>query len=73
MRYQNPFLDRDTPPDDIDKLFSQLQIVEPPPSFVSSLLSQLPTGTLLGSLFPQLVVWDNFDGWVMRNRKQQSC
>ena len=36
------FLDDDMPQDDIDKLFSQLQAIEPPPSFISRVLSRVP-------------------------------
>jgi hypothetical protein len=73
MHYQKPSVDKDLPQDDIDKLFSQLQTIEPPPAFVSSLLSQVSASALPGSLFPQFVVWNSLDRWAMRNRKRQLC
>ncbi len=44
MQYQEyiSFLDDDMPQDDIDKLFSQLRAIEPPPSFISRVLCRVP-------------------------------
>ena len=67
------FLEENLPQDDIDRLFSQLQPIEPPASFVSRILSQLPTHVASASLVSQPVAWNNLDYWVARNKKQRLC
>lgn len=75
MQYQKhiAFLDDDMPQDDIDKLFSQLQIIEPPPSFISHLLSQIPANIATASLFSQPFEWNRLDSWVLRMKRQNLC
>ena len=78
MQYQEniSFLDDDMPPDDIDKLFSQLQAIEPPPSFVSSVLSRIPANNSkesIAPLFSQSVSRHQLDRWVLRNSKRKLC
>ena len=76
MQYQeyNSFSDDDTPQDDIDKLFSQLQAIEPPPSFISRVLSQVPASMVSSApLFAQSVAWKQVDRWVVRNNKRKLC
>jgi hypothetical protein len=78
MQYQEylSFLDDDMPQDDIDKLFSQLQAIEPPPSFISRVLSRLPasmSGVSSTPLFSQPVAWNQVDRWVVRNNKRNLC
>lgn len=78
MQYQEyiSFLDDDMPQDDIDKLFSQLQAIEPPPSFISRVLSQVPasiSGVSSAPLFSQSVAWNQLDRWVVRNKRRKLC
>ena len=78
MQYQEyiSFLDDDMPQDDIDKLFSQLQAIEPPPSFISRVLSRVPasmSGVSAEPLFSQSVAWNQLDRWVVRNNRRKLC
>ncbi|HYU76803.1 MAG TPA: hypothetical protein VEL31_29395 [Ktedonobacteraceae bacterium] len=78
MQYQEyiSFLDDDMPQDDIDKLFSQLQAIEPPPSFISRVLSRVPTtmsSVSAASLFSQSVEWNQLDRWVVGNNRRKLC
>ena len=78
MRYReyHSFLDDDMPQDDIDKLFSQLQAIEPPPSFISRVLSQVPasmSGVSAEPLFSQSVAWNQLDRWVVRSNRRKLC
>ena len=78
MQYQEyiSFLDDDMPQDDIDKLFSQLQAIEPPPSFISRVLSRVPasiSGVSAEPLFSQSVAWNQLDRWVVRNNMRKLC
>ncbi|GAC1378038.1 MAG: hypothetical protein NVS4B7_00260 [Ktedonobacteraceae bacterium] len=67
------FFEDDIPQDDIDKLFSHLQPMEPPPSFVLRILSQLPTNTTSASLVSQPVAWNRLDDWIIKNTRQKLC
>ena len=70
------FLDDDMPQDDIDKLFSQLRAIEPPPSFISRVLSQVPasmSGVSAEPLFSQSVAWNQLDRWVVRSNRRNLC
>ena len=70
------FLDDDMPQDDIDKLFSQLRAIEPPPSFISRVLSRVPasmSGVSVEPLFSQSVAWNQLDRWVMRSNRRNLC
>jgi hypothetical protein len=78
MQYREyiSFLDDDMPQDDIDKLFSQLQAIEPPPSFISRVLSQVPasmSGVSAEPLFSQSVAWNQLDRWVVRSNRRKLC
>ena len=78
MQYQEyiSFLDDDMPQDDIDKLFSQLQAIEPPPSFISRVLSRVPaamSSVSAASLFSQSVAWNQLDRWVVRSNRRKLC
>jgi len=78
MQYQEyiSFLDDDMPQDDIDKLFSQLQAIEPPPSFISRVLSRVPasmSGISAEPLFSQSVAWNQLDRWVVRSNRRKLC
>jgi hypothetical protein len=78
MQYQEyiSFLDDDMPQDDIDKLFSQLQAIEPPPSFISRVLSRVPatmSSVSAASHFSQSVEWNQLDRWVVGNNKRKLC
>jgi len=77
MQYQNhiSFLDDDVPQDDIDRLFSLLQPIEPPPSFISRILSQIPAKVHTSStlLFSLPVVWNRLDRWIVRKERQKLC
>ena len=70
------FLDDDFPQDDIDRLFSQLQLIEPPPSFIARILSQIPgnmSNVSSTSLFSQPVSWNRLDSWVLHNNRRKLC
>ena len=70
------FLDDDMPQDDIDKLFSQLRAIEPPPSFISRVLSRVPasmSGISAEPLFSQSVAWNQLDRWVVRSNRRKLC
>lgn len=67
------WLENDMLEDDIDKLFSRLQTIEPPPSLVSRILSQLPTHSTSATLVSEPVAWNNLDHWVVQNKKQHLC
>ena len=78
MQYQEyiSFLDEDMPQDDIDKLFSELQAIEPPPSFISRVLSRVPatiSSVSAASLFSQSVEWNQLDRWVVGNNRRKLC
>ncbi len=78
MQYQEyiSFLDDDMPQDDIDKLFSQLQAIEPPPSFISRVLSRVPasmSGVSAEPLFSQSVAWNQLDRWIVRSNRRKLC
>ena len=78
MQYQEyiSFLDDDMPQDDIDKLFSQLWAIEPPPSFISRVLSRAPasmSGVSAEPLFSQSVAWNQLDRWVVRSNSRKLC
>lgn len=67
------FLEDDIPQDDIDRLFARLQQIEPPPSFVTRVLNQLPSNTTSALLVSQPVAWNQLDSWVIKNKKQKLC
>jgi len=78
MQYQEyiSFLDDDILQDDIDRLFSQLQMIEPPPSFIAHILSQVPgnmSNVSSASLFSQPVSWNRLDSWVVCNNRRKLC
>ena len=51
--------------DQLDELFGQLQQLEPPPSVIARILASI------SRLWqPQPPVWDELDGLVVRNEKQ---
>ena len=75
-REYHSFLDDDMPQDDIDRLFSQLRAIEPPPSFISRVLSRAPGNVPDVSsipLFSQPVARNQIDRWVVRNNKRKLC
>ena len=59
--------------DDIDILFQQLQPIEPPPSFVSHILSQTAAHPLYQSFFVQPLRWQELDTWVGQQKKRGLC
>ena len=77
MQYQKhiSFFDDDVPQDDIDRLFSHLQPIEPPPSFISRILSQIPANTHASSTthFSQPLLWNRLDNWVAWEERQKLC
>ena len=71
MQYFKPFSDDE---DDIDRLFRQLQTVEPPPSFVSRMLAEVSVQSSPSTvLFSHPVAWDKMDSWVIRDRRLKLC
>jgi hypothetical protein len=51
--------------DQLDELFGQLQQLEPPPSLIARILASFSRLS-----HPQPPVWDELDGLVVRNEKQ---
>jgi hypothetical protein len=64
----------DPPKDDIDKLFDNLQQLEPPPYLISRILSRLPRKPPANppskSPQPESDPWKELDGLVVRNDKR---
>lgn len=75
MQYETQFtiLHEDMLEDDIDILFHQLQPIEPPPSFVSHILSQTATRPMYQSVFVQPLMWHELDTWVGQQKKRRLC
>lgn len=83
MQYkvQLPTNDNAALEDDIDILFQQLELVEPPPSFVSHILQQVSAyttsnATEVGStpFMPVTsLMWDELDNWLGQQRKRSLC
>lgn len=67
----------DLPKDDIDKLFDNLQQLEPPPYLIKRILSRLPrkppANLPSDALSPESDPWKELDGLVVRNDKRQPC
>jgi hypothetical protein len=64
----------DLPKDDIDKLFDNLQQLEPPPYLIKRILSRLPrkapANPSSDSHQPASDPWKELDGLVVRNEKR---
>lgn len=75
MRYETQITSshEDMLEDDIDILFQQLQPIEPPPSFVSHILSQTAAYPLYQSFFVQPLLWQELDTWVGQQKKRSLC
>lgn len=75
MRYEThmTILHEDMLEDDIDILFHQLQPIEPPPSFVSHILSQTAAHPTYQSFFIQPLMWHELDTWVGQQKKRSLC
>ena len=69
----NSLVEDDILEDDIDRLFKQLQYIEPPPSLVSRILSQLPPHRTSATYVSKPVAWNNLDYWLTQNKKRQLC
>ena len=75
-RTQPPILDDDLPEDDIDRLFSQLELVEPPPSLIAYVLEQVAAyaPTSRPPLFLQpAVMLHELDSWAVQQKKRSLC
>ena len=59
--------------DDIDILFHQLQPIEPPPSFVSHILSQTATYPTYQSFFAPPLMCHELEHWVGQQKKRGLC
>lgn len=78
MQYktQLPILDDDLSEDDIDRLFSQIELVEPPPSLIAYVLDSVAAyaSTSRSQLFPQpAVMLHEFDNWTLQQEKRSLC
>jgi hypothetical protein len=78
MQYetQMTILHEDMLEDDIDILFHQLQPIEPPPSFVLHILSQVathPTHPTSQSFFALPLMSHELDTWVGQQKKRSLC
>jgi len=67
----------DLPKDDIDKIFDNLQQLEPPPYLIARILKRLPRkpppGLPADSNPPESNPWKELDGMVIRNDKRRPC
>lgn len=54
--------------DELDTLFSYLQLIEPPPSVIADILASLPPSSQ-----PQPERWYQLDRLVVRDEKQGLC
>jgi len=67
----------DPPKDDIDKLFDNLQQLEPPPYLIKRILGRLPrkppANPPSDTLPPASDPWKELDGLVVRKDKRQPC
>ena len=64
-----------SPMDDIDQLFLQLEVVEPPPSLVNTILAsvaRLPRHEFLADVTETSDLEQEIDGLVVRNTHLQS-
>ncbi len=59
--------------DDIDLLFHQLQPIEPPPFFVSHILSQTGAHSTYQSFFAPPLMSHELDIWVGQQKKLNLC
>lgn len=66
-------LNEDIPEDDIDRLFHQLQTIEPPAALVSRILYQLPARSCFNSFLSQPIVLYQLDRWVEQNERRKQC
>ena len=84
MQYETQItsLHEDMLEDDIDILFHQLQPIEPPPSFVSHILSQTATHPMYPtystyptyqSFFALPLMSHELDTWVGQQKKRSLC
>jgi hypothetical protein len=78
MQYktQLPILDDGLPEDDIDRLFSQIELVEPPPSLIGYVLDSVAAYAFVPrpQLFPQpAVMLHELDNWTVQQEKRSLC
>lgn len=75
MQYETQMtsLHEDMLEDDIDILFHQLQPIEPPPSFVSHILSQTATYPMYQSFFSPPLMCHELENWVGQQKKRGLC
>lgn len=62
------------PEDDIDQLFGNLELVEPPPALIARILanvSQLSQAEAQKKEPPEAEAFDNLDNLVVRNEKKE--
>lgn len=78
MQYktQPPTLEDDLPEDDVDRLFSQLELVEAPPSCIAHILEQVKLHASTASLpllsQPAMMLLE-FDNWTVQQHKRNLC
>lgn len=66
MKYPQQLLfSEDRIADEIDELFSQLQVITPPESLVDSILDSVSRLSYTRTITPML--WENIDGLVVRH------
>jgi hypothetical protein len=78
MQYRTelPILDDDLPEDDIDRLFSQLELIEPPPSVIANVLEQVAAYVPISHppFFPQsAVMLHELGHWAVQQKKRSLC
>lgn len=75
MQYetQMAIIHEDMLEDDVDLLFHLLQPIEPPPSFVSHILSQTATHPTYQPFFASPLMCHELDHWVGQQKKRNLC
>lgn len=79
MQYETqlPILDDDLPEDDIDRLFSHLELVEPPPALIANVLDSVAayaSSASRPSLFPQrMLMLHELDHWAVQQKRRSLC
>ena len=79
MQYETQLFisDDDLPEDDIDRLFSHLELVEPPPSLIANVLDSVAAyaaSTSRPPLFPQpILMLHELDHWAVQQNRRSLC
>jgi hypothetical protein len=73
ISYIDQVVDQDVTYDNIDMLFGQLQMVEPPPSLIAHMLNQVSSKTTCTPLFSQPMLQDTLNHWTVQLDRRKLC